>query len=169
MLSLRSLAFILASAIRRARALSSAALHCSPDRISGTKMATKRATNMAINAAINRAASMSASCEQSIPSLGSDGTIPVLSSPKTQSTQIWDTATWRVWVGSEKQNHRAPDRPRPGVRCPRYCGSGVRLGPRNQFPCGRIAKSRATSSPKNLSDACRSTPLSPPACWLARI
>ena len=35
MLSLRSLAFILASAIRRARALSCAALHCFPDRISG--------------------------------------------------------------------------------------------------------------------------------------
>jgi len=83
MLSLRSLAFILASAIRRARALSCAALHCSPDRISGRKMATKRAANMATNPA----ASMSVSYEQSTPSrLGPD--IPALSSPRIQSTQI---------------------------------------------------------------------------------
>ncbi len=47
MLSLRSLAFILCSAIRRARALSCAALHCFPDRINGRKMATNMATNMA--------------------------------------------------------------------------------------------------------------------------
>ena len=46
MLSLRSLAFILASAIRRARALSSAALHRSPDRTAeenGYKSARKNA------------------------------------------------------------------------------------------------------------------------------
>jgi hypothetical protein len=47
MLSLRSLAFILCSAIRRARALSSIALHCFPDRINGRKMATNTATNKA--------------------------------------------------------------------------------------------------------------------------
>ena len=48
MLNLRSLAFIFASAMRRARALSCAALHRSPDRISGSKIATKRDTKMAI-------------------------------------------------------------------------------------------------------------------------
>ena len=78
MLSLRSLAFILASAIRRARALSCAALDRSPDRISGRKMATKRATKMATKWAV---ASMPVSYEQFTPSrLGRD--IPVLSSPK---------------------------------------------------------------------------------------
>jgi len=46
MLSLRSLAFILASAIRRVRALSCAALQCFPD-IIGRKIATKIATRMA--------------------------------------------------------------------------------------------------------------------------
>jgi hypothetical protein len=46
MLSLRSLAFILCSAIRRACALSCAALHCSPDIINGRKR-RKMATNMA--------------------------------------------------------------------------------------------------------------------------
>jgi len=46
-LSLRSLAFILASAIRRARAVSSAALHRSPDRTSRGKMAAKMAAKMA--------------------------------------------------------------------------------------------------------------------------
>jgi hypothetical protein len=51
MLSLRSLAFILCSAIRRARALSCAALHCFPDRINGRKMATNIATNIATNPA----------------------------------------------------------------------------------------------------------------------
>ena len=82
MLSLRSLAFIVASAIRRARALSCAALHRSPDRISGRKMATKRATNMAANIATNRAASMSVSCEQFTPSLGSDGRSRRWTAPK---------------------------------------------------------------------------------------
>ena len=52
MLSLRSLAFILASAIRRARALSSAALHRSPDSISGRKRAKKRAMKMATKMAV---------------------------------------------------------------------------------------------------------------------
>jgi hypothetical protein len=48
MLSLRSLAFILCSAIRRARALSCAALHCFPDIIIiGWKMATNNATKIA--------------------------------------------------------------------------------------------------------------------------
>ena len=63
-MSVRSLAFILASAIRRARALSCAALHRSPERMSGrnmtakaTKMLTKRAT-----------AFMPVSCEQITPS-----------------------------------------------------------------------------------------------------
>jgi hypothetical protein len=46
MLSLRSLAFILCSAIRRARALSSAALHCFPDIINAEKMATNMAAPM---------------------------------------------------------------------------------------------------------------------------
>jgi hypothetical protein len=54
MLSLRSLAFILCSAIRRARALSCAALHCVPDPINESQTATNTATNMAEN----RAASM---------------------------------------------------------------------------------------------------------------
>src|ERR1700727_2013907 len=48
-LSLRSLAFILCSAIRRARALSCAALHCFPDIISGRKMATNNGRKMATN------------------------------------------------------------------------------------------------------------------------
>jgi hypothetical protein len=49
MLSLRSLAFILASAIRRARALSCAALHCSDiiNRRQRRKMATNNPTEMA--------------------------------------------------------------------------------------------------------------------------
>lgn len=50
MLSLRSLAFILCSAIRRARALSCAALHCFPDIINARKrgkMATNNARTMA--------------------------------------------------------------------------------------------------------------------------
>ena len=47
MLSLRSLAFILCSAIRRARSLSCAALHCFPDIINGRTMATNNATKMA--------------------------------------------------------------------------------------------------------------------------
>ena len=54
MLSLRSLAFILCSAIRRARALSCAALHCFPDIINGRKrrkMATNNETKMATNMA----------------------------------------------------------------------------------------------------------------------
>jgi hypothetical protein len=46
MLSLRSLAFILCSAIRRAPALSRAALHCFPDINNGRKR-RKMATNMA--------------------------------------------------------------------------------------------------------------------------
>ena len=71
MLSLSSLAFILASAIRRARALSSAALHCSADKISGRKMATKMATKTPVKMAIRTAAvSMSVSYEQFTP----DGT-----------------------------------------------------------------------------------------------
>ena len=51
MLSLRSLAFILCSAIRRARALSCAALHCFPDIINGRKMATNNARKLATNLA----------------------------------------------------------------------------------------------------------------------
>jgi hypothetical protein len=51
MLSLRSLASILCSAIRRARALSSAALHCFPDIINGRTMATNNAKKMATNTA----------------------------------------------------------------------------------------------------------------------
>ena len=46
MLSLRSLAFILCSAIRRARALSCAALHCFPDILNGRKMAENMAAPM---------------------------------------------------------------------------------------------------------------------------
>lgn len=48
MLSLRSLAFILCSAIRRARALSCAARHCFPDRING-RNATNNERKMDIN------------------------------------------------------------------------------------------------------------------------
>jgi hypothetical protein len=51
MSSLRSLAFILCSAIRRARALSSAALHCFPDIINGRKMARNIGRKMATNKA----------------------------------------------------------------------------------------------------------------------
>jgi len=67
MLSLRSLAFILASAIRRSRALSCAALHRSPDRISisGRKIAANMAAKMT---------TMSISCEQFYNFLGSVGT-----------------------------------------------------------------------------------------------
>jgi len=46
MLSLRSLAFILCSAIRRARALSCAALHCFPDITIGRKRRKNNATKM---------------------------------------------------------------------------------------------------------------------------
>jgi len=53
MLSLRSLAFILASAIRRARALSCSALQCFSDIIG-----RKTATNIGRNIATNMAASM---------------------------------------------------------------------------------------------------------------
>lgn len=69
MLSLRSLAFILASAIRRARALSCAAPRRSPDRISGRKMATEIATKIATKMAV---AAMSVSTK-SIHLLDSDG------------------------------------------------------------------------------------------------
>ena len=53
MLSLRSLAFILASAIRRARALFCAACQRFPDSISGRKMATKIATEMLTKMAVD--------------------------------------------------------------------------------------------------------------------
>ena len=56
MLSLRSLAFILASAIRRARALSCAALQCFPD-IIGRKIAIKSATKIATRMAAGMAQS----------------------------------------------------------------------------------------------------------------
>jgi hypothetical protein len=52
MSSLRSLAFILCSAIRRARALSCAALHCFPDMINGRKMATNDGIIIATNPAV---------------------------------------------------------------------------------------------------------------------
>ena len=51
MLSLRSLAFILCSAMRLARALSCAALHCFPDIINERTMATNNARKMATNMA----------------------------------------------------------------------------------------------------------------------
>ena len=51
MSSLRSLAFILCSAIRRARDFSSAALHASPDIIIGRKMAKNDGRRMATNMA----------------------------------------------------------------------------------------------------------------------
>lgn len=60
MSSLRSLAFILASVIRRARALSCSALHSVEKE---RTMATKRGKNMATN----MAASMSVSYEQPTP------------------------------------------------------------------------------------------------------
>jgi hypothetical protein len=74
MLSLSSLAFILASARRRARALSCAAFHRFPDIISGRKMATKIATKMLTEMLTKMAvASMSVPHEQLIPSwLGRD-------------------------------------------------------------------------------------------------
>ena len=96
MLSLRSLAFILASAIRRARALSCAALHRFPDRISGRKMrkmATKMPTKMAV-------ASMSVPYERFTPSrLGLD--IPALSSPK--NTINADLGHYRIGATSQPQ------------------------------------------------------------------
>ena len=51
MLSFRSLAFILCSAMRRSRALSRSAFHCFPDRINGRKMATNMDTNTATSMA----------------------------------------------------------------------------------------------------------------------
>src|SRR4030095_789955 len=51
MLNLRSLAFILASARRRARALSCAALHCLPDITMGRKIANKVGRKMATKSA----------------------------------------------------------------------------------------------------------------------
>jgi hypothetical protein len=51
MLSLRSLAFIRCSAIRRVRALSCAAIDCSPDIINGRKMATNKEIKMATTVA----------------------------------------------------------------------------------------------------------------------
>jgi hypothetical protein len=69
MLSLRSLAFILASARRRARALFSASFHRFPDSISGrkvaTKMATKTDTKILTKTAVD---SMSVPYEESTPS-----------------------------------------------------------------------------------------------------
>lgn len=52
MLRRRSRAFILASAIRRARALSCDTLHRSPDSMSGRKMAAKMDTKMAAKMAV---------------------------------------------------------------------------------------------------------------------
>ena len=78
MLSRRSLAFILASAIRRARALSCAAFHWSPDSISGRAMAEKIATSMATKMAI---ACMSAPTK-SLHLLVSDGTSRRCPAPK---------------------------------------------------------------------------------------
>ena len=83
-MSLRSLAFILASAIRRARDLACAAVHSFPDRISEKKMATKRPAKMAIKMAV---ACMSVSNEKFTPSRLGRG-IPKLTSPKIQSAQI---------------------------------------------------------------------------------
>jgi len=64
MLSLRSLAFILASARRRARALSCAALHRSPDSMSGRKTAENMATKTLTKMATSLAFSMSVSSEE---------------------------------------------------------------------------------------------------------
>jgi hypothetical protein len=72
MLSLRSLAFILCSAIRRARALSSSAFHCFPDRINGRKMAINMDTNMDTNTA----ASMCSLLQTAYPFLGDHGPGP---------------------------------------------------------------------------------------------
>ena len=95
MLNLRSLAFILASAIRRARALSSAALHWFPDRISGRKMAMKIAMKMAV-------ACMSVSYEEFTPSRLGRG-IPALSSPRINQRRFrtlpaawWDALGTRL-------------------------------------------------------------------------
>ena len=69
MLSLRSLAFIRCSAIRRARALSCAALHCFPDRISGRNIARNKATKMPAKTATKLAvACIAVSYEQFTPS-----------------------------------------------------------------------------------------------------
>ena len=76
-MNLRSLAFILASARRRARALSSAAFDIKSGR-NARKMATKTPTEMLTKMAV---ACMSVSYEEFTPSrLGRD--IPALSSPK---------------------------------------------------------------------------------------
>jgi hypothetical protein len=64
MLSLRSLAFILASVKRRARALSWAALHRSPDSMSGRQTAENMATKTLTKMAASLAFSMSVSSEQ---------------------------------------------------------------------------------------------------------
>ena len=74
MLSLRSLAFNLCSAIRRARALSCSALHSFPDRTKTLIIEQKMATIIEQKIATNRDASMSVSNQQF--------------SPKTQSTQL---------------------------------------------------------------------------------
>ena len=73
MLSLRSLAFILCSATRRARAVSRAAFPCFPDRTKALIIEKKIATNIEKKIATNRAASMSVSYEQFTASKGRTG------------------------------------------------------------------------------------------------
>ena len=64
MLSLRSLAFILASAMRRARDLSSASFNHLPDRKNGRQMDIKAPAKMAMKIPVSF---MSLPCEQFIP------------------------------------------------------------------------------------------------------
>jgi hypothetical protein len=85
MLNLRSLAFILASARRRARAFSFAAFDS--DRMSGRKQATKAAKTAAKMDTKIAILSMLASCGQFTSSRPGRG-IAVLSSPEMQSTKI---------------------------------------------------------------------------------
>jgi len=66
MLSLRSLAFILASAMRRARALSSASFNHLPDRKNGRQMDIKAPAKIAMKIPVSF---MSLPCEQVILAL----------------------------------------------------------------------------------------------------
>lgn len=78
MLSLRSLAFILCSAIRRSRALSSAALHCFPD----------STITIGITMLTNRLASMPATNTKSRRSMR--GLLPTLYTSKTITARAKD-------------------------------------------------------------------------------
>src|SRR5579872_3004978 len=121
MLSLRSLAFILASAIRRARALSCAALQRSPDRtsirITGTKTATKIAIKMAASSMLGLRITYS------FEGRTAGRYIPALSSPKYNQRRFRGLRTGR----------------RPATLDRRHSSSGA-------FPTGQFSLANLSAS-----------------------